>query len=117
MCYNTMTNGHEDQASGESHGKNSPLVELAIHLINVESLSGQEQAMAVALRIWLEERGWIVKLQEVAPQKATVDGKIRHNVFARPHGSTDQSEGPRVLFNSHIDTVRHSAGVTTICSS
>lgn len=92
-------------------GTNSPLVELAMELINVESLSGHEQPMSAYLRGWLEKRGWTVDLQEVAPQKSTVDGRARHNVYARRPG--DRPQGPRVLFNSHIDTVRR--GKRLVC--
>lgn len=97
-------------AKGERDGKeevqNDELVELAMKLINVQSLSGEEQPMAVVLKRWLEERGWIVELQEVAPQKSTPGGIPRHNVYARrPCAQTDRAGGPRVLFNSHIDTV------------
>lgn len=79
-------------------------VKLAMELIDVESLSGHEQPMAVVLKDWLEKRDWVVELQEVEPQKGTVDGKVRHNLYARRAGITAK-EGPRVLFNSHIDTV------------
>lgn len=79
-------------------------VKLAMQLINVESLSGHEQPMATVLKEWLEKREWIVDLQEVPPQKGTANGQVRHNVYARRAASTAEA-GPRVLFNSHIDTV------------
>ncbi|CAM9858875.1 unnamed protein product, partial [Sphacelaria rigidula] len=77
-----------------------PLVALAVRLINIESLSGHEQPMAIALKQLLEERGWTVQLQPVAPQRSVVGGQVRHNVYAHWPGHV-----PRVLFNSHIDTV------------
>lgn len=83
---------------------NDEAVKLAMKLIDVESLSGHEQPMASVLKDWLEERGWTVELQEVEPQKGTVNGEIRHNLYARRAGCTAR-EGPRMLFNSHIDTV------------
>ncbi|CAN0486275.1 unnamed protein product [Laminaria digitata] len=77
-----------------------------MELINVESLSGHEQPMAVVLKRWLEQRDWVVQLQEVEPQKSTVGGKSRHNLYARRAGiPAARTEGPRFLFNSHIDTV------------
>lgn len=83
------------------------LVNLAMDLINCESLSGHEQPMSTMLKAWLEQRDWIVELQEVAPQKSTVDGKPRHNLYARRAViPVARIGGPRVLFNSHIDTVR-----------
>lgn len=110
MASDALTN--KDEKSGESKclAASSPLVKLAMHLMNIESLSGQEQAMAVALQAWLEQRGWIVELQEVPPQKSTVNAQVRHNVYARPPGSEEKPGGPRVLFNSHIDTVRTMRG-------
>lgn len=79
-------------------------VKLAMQLIDVESLSGYEQPMASVLKDWLEKRGWAVELQAVEAQKGTVNGETRHNLYARRAGSTSKG-GPRVLFNSHIDTV------------
>lgn len=97
----------EEDGREEISAADDPLVQLAIDLINVESLSGYEQPMAVTLKHWLEQRQWIVELQEVAPQASTVNGKVRHNVYARRPGiPATRTEGPRVLFNSHIDTVR-----------
>lgn len=78
------------------------VVELAIRLINIESTSGHEQQMATAVKQLLEERGWAVELQAVAPQKSTIGGKIRHNIYAHRPGHV-----PRAIFNSHIDTVRY----------
>lgn len=88
---------------------NDEAVKLAMKLIDVESLSGHEQPMAVVLKDWLEKRNWVVELQEVEPQKGTVGGKVRHNLYARRSGVTAK-EGPRVLFNSHIDTASEGLG-------
>lgn len=99
----------EDEAgtkrARESDVGNDEAVKLTMQLIDVESLSGHEQPMTSVLKDWLEKRGWTVELQAVEPQKGTVNGETRHNLYARRAGST-ASEGPRVLFNSHIDTVR-----------
>lgn len=97
----------DEDGREEMSAADDPLVQLAIDLINVESLSGYEQPMAVTLKHWLEQRKWIVELQEVAPQTSTVNGEVRHNLYARRPGiPATRTEGPRVLFNSHIDTVR-----------
>lgn len=48
----------------ESKGEDA-LVDLAAALINIESVSGREQHMAIALKGWLEARGWVVQLQAV----------------------------------------------------
>lgn len=96
----------EEGGKEEISAADDPLVQLAMDLINVESLSGHEQPMAVTLKNWLEQRDWVVELQEVQPQASTVNGKVRHNVYARRAGiPATRTDGPRVLFNSHIDTV------------
>lgn len=99
--------GSKHQREEDEEVQNDEVVKLAMELINVESLSGHEQPMVVVLKRWLEQRDWIVELQEVEPQKSTVGGKLRHNMYARRAGiPATRIEGPRVLFNSHIDTVR-----------
>ena len=88
--------------------KMEDVVKLTMDLIDCESLSGYEQPMVPILKDWLEQRGWIVELQEVSPQKSTPNGKVRNNIYARrPDVPATRTEGPRVLFNSHIDTVRN----------
>lgn len=105
--------GIKRQREEDEEVQNDEVVKLAMQLINVESLSGHEQPMAVVLKQWLEQRDWIVQLQEVEPQKSTVGGKPRHNLYARRAGIPEtRTEGPRFLFNSHIDTVSSGFGVT-----
>lgn len=118
----SLTASMEEEGIGSKRAReedvgNDEAVKLAMELIDVESLSGHEQPMAVVLKDWLEKRDWVVELQAVEPQKGTVDGKVRHNLYARRAGVTAK-EGPRMLFNSHIDTVsvfglglRHVRGV------
>lgn len=77
------------------------VVDLAFALINVESVTNNEYPMMLALKAWLEPRGWTVDTQEVND-----DGKEnsnRYNVIAYPQ-QTKMSD-IRLLFNSHIDTV------------
>lgn len=50
-----------EKAAGEA------VIQLAEALVNVESLSGREHAMAHALQGWLSKRGWEVVLQPVPP--------------------------------------------------
>lgn len=101
-----VVGGKRERDETREDDNDDHLANLAMDLINVESLSGYEQPMAVVLKKWLEERDWIVQLQEVEPQKSTANGKVRHNVYARRAGiPATRTEGPRVLFNSHIDTV------------
>jgi len=71
---------------------NQPVVELATRLIDIESTSGAEGPMADFLAEYLTPRGWTVVRQEVAPG--------RQNIYA-----TRPGRQPRLLFNSHLDTV------------
>ncbi|KAI9209582.1 uncharacterized protein BJ171DRAFT_484468 [Polychytrium aggregatum] len=66
------------------------------HLMQIESTTGNEGPVAVALGQYLQQRGWTVELQPV-----DADGK-RRNVYA--HRGDSRSK-PVVLLNSHIDTV------------
>jgi len=68
------------------------VVELAKTLINIESTSGAERPMADYLQSYMEPKGWKTIRQEVAPG--------RDNIYFSRSGKT-----PRLLFNSHIDTV------------
>lgn len=71
----------------------NPLFELACKLIDIPSLSGNEKPMSDFLALWLEQRGWVVRLQEVETN--------RYNLFAaRPTHAN-----PALIFNSHMDTV------------
>lgn len=66
------------------------LFELTCRLVNIESVTGHENACADFLRDYLVERGYEVELQPVAAD--------RSNVFAF-RGT------PRVVLSTHIDTV------------
>jgi len=67
------------------------LFELTKNLINIPSLSGDEQAVGFFLRDYLESLGWTVKLQAVSENQ--------NNVIAY------LNDTPRVFFSTHIDTV------------
>ncbi len=67
------------------------LFELTKTLINIPSVSGDEQAVGFYLRDYLESLGWTVELQVVS--------KNQKNVIAR------LNKTPRVFFSTHIDTV------------
>lgn len=74
---------------------------LACYFINIESLSGSENNMAIELQSYLQERGWQVTLQPVEAEVGNPQSTLRHNVYAkRPN-----VKNPKILFNSHIDTV------------
>ena len=65
--------------------------ELTRQLIDIPSVTGDELAVGKFLSSYLEERGFVVKRQEVAPD--------RFNVIATTEAP------PRIVFSTHIDTV------------
>ena len=67
------------------------LFELTVNLINIPSISENEEAVGFFLRDYLESLGWTVELQAVSANQ--------NNVIAR------LNETPRVFFSTHIDTV------------
>ncbi|MEP6570801.1 MAG: M20/M25/M40 family metallo-hydrolase [Acidobacteriota bacterium] len=67
------------------------LFELTRKLIDIPSVTGDEKPVGMFLRSHLEGLGYIVKLQEVAPD--------RFNVLATSGAS------PRVVLSTHMDTV------------
>ncbi|MGI8883972.1 MAG: M20/M25/M40 family metallo-hydrolase [Pyrinomonadaceae bacterium] len=67
------------------------LFELTVNLINISSISGDEQAVGFYLRDYLERLGWTVELQTVSANQ--------NNVIAY------LNKTPRVFLSTHIDTV------------
>jgi len=67
------------------------LFELTKNLMNIPSVSGDEQAVGFFLRDHLESLGWTVELQAVSD--------TQNNVIAYLNST------PRVFFSTHIDTV------------
>jgi acetylornithine deacetylase len=67
------------------------LVELTKSLMNIPSVSGNEEAVGFFLRDYLENLGWTVELQEVEAG--------RNNVIAYLNST------PRVFLSTHMDTV------------
>ncbi|CAN5207206.1 ArgE/DapE family deacylase [soil metagenome] len=67
------------------------LFELTKSLINIPSISENEEAVGFFLRDYLESLGWTVELQAVSENQ--------NNVIAY------LNETPRVFFSTHIDTV------------
>jgi acetylornithine deacetylase len=68
------------------------LFELTRKLIDIPSLSGEEDAVGRFLFDYLQSRGFEVERQEMAPQRA--------NIIA-----TNGSHLPRVMLSTHMDTV------------
>lgn len=67
------------------------LFELAKNLMNIPSVSGDEEAVGFFLRDYLENLGWTVELQKVSENQ--------NNVIAYLNST------PRVFLSTHIDTV------------
>lgn len=67
------------------------LFELTKHLIDIPSVSGDEEAVGFFLRDYLESLGWTVELQAVSENQ--------NNVIAY------LNDTPRVFLSTHIDTV------------
>jgi acetylornithine deacetylase len=67
------------------------LFELTTSLMNVPSVSGEEEAVGFFLRDYLESLGWTVELQPVSANQ--------NNVIAY------LNERPRVFLSTHLDTV------------
>jgi acetylornithine deacetylase len=67
------------------------LFELTKTLINIPSVSDEEQAVALFLRDYLESLGWTVELQKVT--------ETQNNVIAF------LNDTPRVFLSTHMDTV------------
>jgi len=67
------------------------LFELTKNLMNIPSLSGDEEAVGFYLRDYLESLGWTVELQAVTGNQ--------NNVIAY------LNESPRVFLSTHMDTV------------
>ncbi|KUF83820.1 carboxypeptidase [Phytophthora nicotianae] len=77
------------------------VVKLAIGLNSIVSTSGDEAAVGQAIADWLTTRGWTVHKQKVPPQSDAAVKADRYNVYA----TRSNSKTPRLLFNSHMDTV------------
>uniref|UniRef100_K3WGI3 Amidohydrolase-related domain-containing protein n=1 Tax=Globisporangium ultimum (strain ATCC 200006 / CBS 805.95 / DAOM BR144) TaxID=431595 RepID=K3WGI3_GLOUD len=77
------------------------VLELSCGLMNIESTSGNEEAVGKALENWFTSHGWKVELQKVAPQGDAAVKADRYNVYASRTGN----KSPSLLFNSHMDTV------------
>lgn len=87
------------------------IVKLAKALINIESVSGNEGNMALALKLFFESRfAYTVQLQKVDPERGpTSRGGFsnkppRYNVLAYPK-KIENAKTLRVILNTHMDTV------------
>lgn len=86
----------------------SPLLSLHRALVETESISNNELAVAKFLTATLEAHNFTVTLQEVAQPHDSNSTQKRYNVYAVPDHSKSSSSSPdypQVLLTSHIDTV------------
>lgn len=67
------------------------LYELTKSLMNIPSVSGEEEAVGFWLRDYLESLGWMVELQTVSDNQSNVIATL--------------NEKPRAWFSTHMDTV------------
>ncbi len=84
------------------------LLDLHRSLVEVESISGNEQGAADFLSLYLTARQYDVQLQELQPSSAADDGdhtsrRRRSNVVALPPAAHPRRI--RLLLTSHIDVV------------
>lgn len=75
------------------------LFELTKSLMNIPSVSGEEEAVGFYLRDYLESLGWTVELQPVGDERTGVSALKQNNVIAY------LNETPRVWLSTHMDTV------------
>ena len=73
--------------------------ELTRKLIDIPSVTGDENLVGLFLKSYLESRGYVVELQEVAQEVAQEAAKARFNVIATA------GVQPRVVLSTHMDTV------------
>lgn len=74
------------------------LFELHEELVNIPSISGEEQECADYIAEYLEELGYYV-------EKVPVEETSSYNVFAYSTALREKGGWPEVLITSHIDTV------------
>ncbi len=75
------------------------LFELTKSLMNIPSVSGDEEAVGFYLRDYLESLGWTVELQPVEDGRTEASAIRQNNVIAY------LNESPRVWLSTHMDTV------------
>ncbi|MCJ1356421.1 MAG: hypothetical protein MMC33_006416 [Icmadophila ericetorum] len=89
--------GELDEASIRA----SPLLSLHKDLVEIESISGNEHAVAKYLEKYLKSRSFKVELQPVAALDNNITQSQRYNILAY----SGNSRQTRLLLSSHIDTV------------
>lgn len=80
----------------------SPLLSLHRRLVEIESISGNENKIGLDIKLFLESHNFTVVEQEVPPVKGQEKNRERLNIYAVPKSLTLP---PTILLTSHIDTV------------
>lgn len=75
------------------------IFDLAKNLMNIPSVSGEEEAVGYWLRDYLESLGWKVELQPVGEERTGLSALRQNNVIAT------LNDNPRVWLSTHMDTV------------
>jgi acetylornithine deacetylase len=75
------------------------LFQLTKELMNIPSVSGDEEAVGFFLRDHLESLGWKVELQPVGEERTGASTFRQNNILAT------LNDTPRVWFSTHMDTV------------
>ena len=76
-----------------AHIDQDAVTQLAVDLVSIPSPTGAEREAATFVAEHMERGGLDVTLQEIGPNRANAVGVIR-----------GEGDGPRVMFNGHLDT-------------
>ncbi|KAI8958387.1 Zn-dependent exopeptidase [Daldinia sp. FL1419] len=79
------------------------LVSLHKSLVEISSITGDENEVGNFLVDYLSAHDFVVQLESIPPTSASNPGKPRFNVLAWP--GPNRRPSPKVLVSSHIDTV------------
>ncbi|KAI1461788.1 Zn-dependent exopeptidase [Annulohypoxylon moriforme] len=99
----TSSNSPSYKSSHGSPSYRADLVSLHKSLVEISSISGNENEVGNFLVDYLTARGFTIQLDSIPPSSPNSDSKPRFNVIAWP--SSNPHPSPKVLVSSHIDTV------------
>ncbi|KAI2464953.1 Zn-dependent exopeptidase [Annulohypoxylon bovei var. microspora] len=100
----TSINSPSHESSHDSPSYRDDLVSLHKSLVEISSISGNENEVGNFLIDYLTTRDFTVQLDTIPPSStSSKDSKPRFNVLAWP--SSNLHPSPKVLVSSHIDTV------------
>ena len=93
----------------------SPVVQLAYRLINIESISGQEQSMAHYLQEYLTENGWCVELQEVPLPSVKESGQKEGSTTTTATGKSSKNISTKETKLTRFDILSYSYLILSYC--